>query len=310
MPLCTDSCSLSVSLLHTLRGMSADGLWMDEAAFLPTDLYTDFALPLLEVGSTTLVLTSTPSDQYSVFQKMLTLVDPVFERPVFASFVLTLVCLRCSKSRKSTACRHCLYKLPPWKKRHKQNEVQLLMEQISEAAVLKESRGVMVDGVHPAIADSTMDYFAAAPLFDAWGPRATMQSTATVDGDSAGDTVDPLMDAYYIATCERESSYSVVAIDPNTTRNKNSSEFALVTLTIVLETILVRTCFIIIFLKLCSVQLRARVGSCLRFALNTFLAIAWRYAMMHCATNSATCPPLLAPTHMAMQAGMSLSIHS
>ena len=224
--------------------MTADGLWMDEAAFLPNDLYTDFALPLLEVGKTTLVLTSTPSDHYSVFHKMLTLVDPVFERPVFASFVLTLVCLRCAKSRKSTACRHCLYKMPPWKKGHKQNEVQLLMEQVSKEAVLKESRGVMVDGVNPAIADSTMDHFATAPLFDAWGSRATLKCAATLE---AGATMDPCMDAYYISHSERESSYSVVAIDPNTTRNKNSSEFAMVTLTIVLETILVRTRFILFF---------------------------------------------------------------
>ena len=116
------------------------------------------------------------------------------------------------------------------------------MEQISHESVSKESRGVMVDAVAPAIPESTMKNFEELEPINAWGDRAAIKSAAILNLNIHSDQ-DPLVDTYYIANSERESSYSVVAMVPNTTRNKNSSEMAIVTLTVVLDSIVVSHCF-------------------------------------------------------------------
>ncbi len=240
--------------------MTCDALWVDEAAYVKPEIYTDVIMPLLAVGRTTLIVISTPSDSFSIFHKLLTAVNPVFDRLIFSTLVLELVCPRCKKSARSAACKHYAFKLPDWKKLHRQNEVQVLTDLIDPNSTLTESRGMLVDHAISAIPDSIIDAFEAKPLYDAWGADARVDSVLRLRETVGEGTAehDPLIDGYYITESRCESTYSITAIDPNTTVSATSSDFAIVTLTIVHDTILVSIFALLLFFLVQSQQLAGR----------------------------------------------------
>lgn len=119
------------------RGISSDGLIIDEASYVDPDVWQHNILPLLTVDGTPVVAMSTPSDSGNYYS---TLFD---ENSLFLRLQIGLACEICIANRKPSECVHKLGEMPFWKGATTQKEIRSLQ---SNDDYLRESMGVITDG--------------------------------------------------------------------------------------------------------------------------------------------------------------------
>jgi len=74
----------------SLRGQDADIIFVDEAAFVPLEMFWEVVVPLLGMKNSVLFMSSTPVDTFNFFTKLMDLRDPDTGHPVF--LVANIVC--------------------------------------------------------------------------------------------------------------------------------------------------------------------------------------------------------------------------
>lgn len=109
----------------TLRGIGGDIIYLEEAAFLPLDVFFEVIVPLLEIDTTALIGISTPMDDMNFYSEMFGLKDERGEL-FFNTIKIGLVCENCQKSDNPTACTHMASWIPPWKSVSKLDMVKAL----------------------------------------------------------------------------------------------------------------------------------------------------------------------------------------
>ena len=109
----------------TLRGVGGDVLYLEEAAFLDTEVFNQIIVPLLEMDTTALIGISTPQDSQNFYSEMFELKDATGQN-FFRTIRVSLVCQACQDAGKGSECTHNQDLIPPWKSAAKLDLVRAL----------------------------------------------------------------------------------------------------------------------------------------------------------------------------------------
>ena len=100
-------------------------LYLEEAAFLDTEVFNQIIVPLLEMDTTALIGISTPQDSQNFYSEMFELKDATGCN-FFRTIRVSLVCKACEDAGKGSECTHNQDLIPPWKSAAKLDLVRAL----------------------------------------------------------------------------------------------------------------------------------------------------------------------------------------
>ena len=103
---------------HTLRGVSANIVYLEEAAYLDMGVFYQVVIPLLELKTTALIGISTPSDSTNFYSELTELKDEAGES-IFNVLKEGMICDECLGKPNAEDCPHRLQDKPPWKSQEK-----------------------------------------------------------------------------------------------------------------------------------------------------------------------------------------------
>jgi hypothetical protein len=122
------------------RGITADVIVLEEAAFIEGDLFFDTVLPLMGVNKTAIIGISTPPKSHmNYFLQMFELKDKAGE-PLFEIVKLRLLCDDCIAKNKDD-CPHIREEAPPWKSKRREERTRVVYQADMER-FNREVRGV------------------------------------------------------------------------------------------------------------------------------------------------------------------------
>lgn len=110
-----------------MRGVNADVIYCEEAAYMDLSVFYEVVVPLWEMGEAVMIMISTPVDSFNFYSVLLNMRDPDSGKRVFLVFEVELICKRCTNKPKPEDCTHMLKFLPPWKSAEKLNLVKMIM---------------------------------------------------------------------------------------------------------------------------------------------------------------------------------------
>lgn len=194
---------------RTLRGVGADVIILEEAAYIDLDLFKEVIVPLLEMKDARTIMISTPINSFNFFSKLLSLRGPNGSL-VFLTYDVSLVCPRCRRGPNPELCRHRVHLLPKWKSVKAMDLAQMIMED-DTTTLLRESRGMIMDECGGFFKTSDVEQTFESPP---WDPSPV-----------------------------EYPRYVLVTLDPNTRSGKGSSDMALMAGT--LESGMFRVSFIL-----------------------------------------------------------------
>ena len=128
----------------TLRGTGGDVIYLEEAAFLPLDVFYEVIVPLLELDTTALIGISTPQDSMNFYSEMFELKDEK-GNCFFNTIKIGLVCEACKKLDDPTTCTHMNDWIPPWKSVGKLDMVRALYGNAQKDLLARESLGQITE---------------------------------------------------------------------------------------------------------------------------------------------------------------------
>jgi hypothetical protein len=127
-----------------LRGVSATGIILEEAAFMNEQLFYRVVVPLMSVNNTAVIAISSPDDEFNYFSKLMTLKrDAKTNIPLFFTVQITQACEACQKLSKR--CPHNEALLPPWRSSNRQKLTEQIMRS-KPALFEREMLGLMKSG--------------------------------------------------------------------------------------------------------------------------------------------------------------------
>ena len=151
----------------TTRGIHAQYVLIDEAAFLSYMLFMETILPTLTKGHTCLIAISTPQGEDNVYTWLTQLTDSSKEgRPLFNVVRTSRVCDACIEAKKAMTCTHLRSKLPPWQEMSKVARMAQLYENDPHLH-MREIMGVSADaGSKAFLKDDVTAFFASKVRID------------------------------------------------------------------------------------------------------------------------------------------------
>jgi hypothetical protein len=126
-----------------LRGVSADIIIMEEAAFINRALFFSVIVPLMGVNGTAVIAISTPNehdDNYYTF--LMDLKNPTTNAPLFKTIRIGLACEKCVAAGTGAQCNHNRGVVPPWKSLQRQDLMRTIMEADSNL-FMRENMGML-----------------------------------------------------------------------------------------------------------------------------------------------------------------------
>lgn len=153
----------SAFLVVSLRGSNADVILVDEAAYIPLEMFYEVIVPLIGMENSVLIMISTPVDSFNFFTRLMETRDPDTGYPLFLVVDMELSCKRC-KETDPLKCTHRLKYLPPWKSEDKNKLMKLIMaDQVTILA--RENYGIATDEGKSYIPKNAIDRFEIHPRF-------------------------------------------------------------------------------------------------------------------------------------------------
>lgn len=173
--------------VHTLRGVGANVIYCEEAAYMDLSVFYEVIVPLLEVGNTTMIMISTPVDSFNFFSTLFSLKDSNTGAPLFLTCNCELICERCKLKATPSDCTHMLKNMPPWKSVDNQRSVKDILKH-HQAILQRESMGVVTDDGTALIDRRALNRFRSREL---WRPQDNHRTTfrwcmVTLDPNSSG----------------------------------------------------------------------------------------------------------------------------
>jgi hypothetical protein len=110
--------SFSVVLV-AIRGVSADVIILEEAAFIKEELFFKIVSPLIGMNKTAILAISTPDDEFNYYSELANL-------GLFREIYLGKPCDACAES--GTPCPHGRKKLPPWKSLQRMDKLDKIIK--------------------------------------------------------------------------------------------------------------------------------------------------------------------------------------
>jgi len=98
--------------IGTTKGTGGDVLILEEAAYCDEGFFYETVAPILSIGSASLVAISTLTSEINFYTRLIQMVDPGTDRPLFAIRCIELCCERCKAEGKQAECVHMLHLVP------------------------------------------------------------------------------------------------------------------------------------------------------------------------------------------------------
>lgn len=83
--------------------------------------------PILSIGRTSLLAISTLTSEINFYTRLMQLVDPATDRPLFVTRQIELACAKCKEDGKSAECVHMLHLVPSWQESEKHRRLKIMM---------------------------------------------------------------------------------------------------------------------------------------------------------------------------------------
>lgn len=127
-----------------LRGVTANLVVIEEAAFISPPLFFEVITPLLGVAGTAIVAISTPhTDSDNYYTTLMDLKDPDDPNSsLFKTIRIGLACEQCVAEGVAASCPHKQDLIPPWKSADRQRKMRKIMES-DEHLFLRENLGML-----------------------------------------------------------------------------------------------------------------------------------------------------------------------
>lgn len=151
-------------------------IFVDEAAFVPLEMFWEVVVPLIGMETSVLFLCSTPVDTYNFFTRLMNLTDPDTGKPLFLIADMQLSCSSCTKRGRPTLCTHRLKYLPPWKSKKKQKIMNIIMKD-QETILARENYGLVQDVGESFIGKIAIDKWLKDGWFD---PEPSLRANVIV----------------------------------------------------------------------------------------------------------------------------------
>ena len=84
--------------------------------------------PILSIGSASLVAISTLTSEINFYTRLIKMVDPATDRPLFATRCIELCCEKCKEDGKSHECVHMLHLVPSWQSAERHRKLKIMMQ--------------------------------------------------------------------------------------------------------------------------------------------------------------------------------------
>lgn len=114
--------------IGTTKGTGGDVLILEEAAYCDEGFFYETVAPILSIGSASLVAISTLTSEINFYTRLIQMVDPATERPLFAIRCIELCCERCKADGKQTECVHMLHLVPMWQSEERHRKLKIMMQ--------------------------------------------------------------------------------------------------------------------------------------------------------------------------------------
>lgn len=120
-----DACAVQIG---TTKGTGGDVLILEEAAYCDEGFFYETVAPILSIGSASLVAISTLTSEINFYTRLIQMVDPGTERPLFAIRCIELCCERCKADGKQAECVHMLHLVPMWQSEERHRKLKIMMQ--------------------------------------------------------------------------------------------------------------------------------------------------------------------------------------
>jgi hypothetical protein len=114
--------------IGTTKGTGGDVLILEEAAYCDEGFFYETVAPILSIGSASLVAISTLTSEINFYTRLIQMVDPGTERPLFAIRCIELCCERCKADGKQAECVHMLHLVPMWQSEERHRKLKIMMQ--------------------------------------------------------------------------------------------------------------------------------------------------------------------------------------
>lgn len=114
--------------IGTTKGTGGDVLILEEAAYCDEGFFYETVAPILSVGNASLVAISTLTSEINFYTRLIKMVDPSTDRPLFVCRCIELCCAACKEEGKTAECNHLLHLVPSWQSEERHRKLKIMMQ--------------------------------------------------------------------------------------------------------------------------------------------------------------------------------------
>jgi len=131
-------------------------LILEEAAYCDEGFFYETVAPILSIGSASLVAISTLTSEINFYTRLIQMVDPGTERPLFAIRCIELCCERCKEEGKQAECVHMLHLVPMWQSEERHRKLKIMMQDRPDL-IQSELAGLAFDSLQQVFRKSDIE---------------------------------------------------------------------------------------------------------------------------------------------------------
>ena len=114
--------------IGTTKGTGGDVLILEEAAYCDEGFFYETVAPILSIGSASLVAISTLTSEINFYTRLIKMIDPATNRPLFVCRSIELACEACKEDGRAHECVHLLHLVPRWQSEERHRKLKIMMQ--------------------------------------------------------------------------------------------------------------------------------------------------------------------------------------
>ena len=142
--------------IGTTKGTGGDVLILEEAAYCDEGFFYETVAPILSIGSASLVAISSLTSEINFYTRLIQMIDPATERPLFAIRCIELCCDRCKAEGKQIECVHMLHLVPMWQSEERHRKLKIMMQDRPDL-IQSELAGLAFDSLQQVFRKSDIE---------------------------------------------------------------------------------------------------------------------------------------------------------
>lgn len=129
---------------------------LEEAAYCDEGFFYETVAPILSIGSASLVAISTLTSEINFYTRLIKMVDPLTDRPLFAVRCIELCCESCKEEGKAHECVHMLHLVPRWQSEERHRKLKIMMQDRPDL-IQSELAGLAFDSLQQVFRKGDID---------------------------------------------------------------------------------------------------------------------------------------------------------